>query len=156
MMALYNQRLEQLSHSSLGVPKKRTGVVIVVMPIIALIQENFKASTKLGISCLQIHSGDRGSIANEVGHNKENSSEHTLNMSSGRLSFFKHNDHDNVENNQLHQDVLDLKYKLIYICPERLGRSSTVGGTSFTQVLQTLYERDELDCFVLDEVHCVK
>jgi bloom syndrome protein len=53
---------------------------------------------------------------------------------------------------------LKLKYKLIYICPERLGlgKESTPADQAFLSILKNLYDVGKLDRFILDEIHCVK
>lgn len=37
--------------------KNQTGTVVVIVPLISLIQDIYQKSVKLGIKCLQIHSG---------------------------------------------------------------------------------------------------
>jgi superfamily II DNA helicase RecQ len=43
-----------------------------------------------------------------------------------------------------------MKYKLIYLTPEKL-----VNSPGFISVLEYLYKESKLDRFVIDEVHCV-
>ena len=64
------------------------------------------------------------------------------------------------------QDILDSKYTMIYVCPEKLGLPVDDGSnedgdgglndTTFLKLLTQLNDMGKLDRFVLDEVHCVK
>lgn len=51
---------------------------------------------------------------------------------------------------QIYQEIRDMKYKLIYLTPEKL-----VNSPGFISVLEYLYKESKLDRFVIDEVHCV-
>ena len=55
----------------------------------------------------------------------------------------------------MHQDIADLKYKIVFCTPERLTKD-TVNSKKFKELLLQLYNRDKIARFVLDEIHVVK
>ena len=50
----------------------------------------------------------------------------------------------------LYNEIKELQYKIVYITPEKLIKSPPLLST-----LQSLYQDDKIDRFVIDEVHCV-
>ena len=51
---------------------------------------------------------------------------------------------------QIYDDIRNLKYKIIYLTPEKI-----VNSPGFVSVLDDLYAAGKIDRFVIDEVHCV-
>jgi superfamily II DNA helicase RecQ len=52
---------------------------------------------------------------------------------------------------QVYENILNLRYKIVYLTPERLVSSDGCLG----EVLMKLYNKGKLGRFVIDEVHCV-
>lgn len=50
----------------------------------------------------------------------------------------------------IYSEILQLKYKIVYLTPEKLVNSSSLMNT-----LEKLYEKKQIERFVIDEVHCV-
>lgn len=53
-------------------------------------------------------------------------------------------------NGQLYQEIRQMQYKLIYLTPEFLVRS-----TALREILDEMNAKGKVDRFVIDEVHCV-
>jgi bloom syndrome protein len=51
---------------------------------------------------------------------------------------------------QLYNEIRQIRYKLVYLTPEKLVKSPGLMST-----LDELYTADRIDRFVIDEVHCV-
>lgn len=49
-----------------------------------------------------------------------------------------------------YNEIRQISYKLVYLTPEKL-----VASQGLMSVLDELYARNQLDRFVIDEVHCV-
>lgn len=49
-----------------------------------------------------------------------------------------------------YNEIKNLHYKLVYLTPEKLVKS-----TALTSTLSDLYVQGKIDRFVIDEVHCV-
>lgn len=64
-------------------------------------------------------------------------------------AFFSGNQTGSQAKNMMN-DMMKLKYKLVYVTPEKVTKSKT-----FQKYLQKLYERQQLERFVVDEAHCV-
>ena len=48
------------------------------------------------------------------------------------------------------EDIDQLKYKIVYLTPEKFASSANL-----KHLVKSLYERNKIDRFVIDEVHCV-
>lgn len=60
-----------------------------------------------------------------------------------------------MQSYQDYQDLLDLKYKLIYICPERLGFHDNSDDTELMDTLRKLNQKGQISQFVIDEAQTV-
>ena len=57
---------------------------------------------------------------------------------------------EEVKIGKIYDEIRLLKYKLIYLTPEKLVKSP-----GLISLLEELYQRQLIDRFVIDEVHCV-
>jgi bloom syndrome protein len=51
---------------------------------------------------------------------------------------------------EIYSDIRKLKYKIVYLTPERIVKS-----TALLNIFDELFQRNLIDRFVIDEVHCV-